>query len=278
MERRSVLKMAVMAVPGVGPANDHGKKTCDAPELDSWWLAGLKEEIWENAKYPGRFQRMCPKHYWSEHDSWTHTYALYWQKDGRDMPIHAIGFCGELVFPRVTFQDLMSRLAPRTWSDLKFGYTIHSICLSQWMCPERYAFKEPLWNDPLGNWPRFTPMPAVDALLGETRGALLWADQLHDLFVLFGPDFPYFITFPEREPAIRFRLNLHTYRKEKKTWELARKLRLDNGPSLADVMEERMIFGYTICPHVHGLSALVEYFVSQNSGQAPNFLAPIHWQ
>lgn len=181
----------------------------------------------------------------------SHAYALYVESGDRVAMLDWFVFSTESAPPRIPFRDFITRLAPKTWKEVVFGFSLYQRCIPEWTMPDRCVRKDPLWIDPIQNWPRFRPTKIVDALLNDSRGGLIWAEQLHGL---------YLVCDANREAAIRFRKALHGRRPEAQAQ--LDDLHLPDGTSLEEVIDERMLFGFTRHPDYAAFALLTEHFVS----------------
>jgi hypothetical protein len=253
MERRSLLKTAMMSVPLMAAQYFKADEAANVPEIEITMPKGLRQEVWEIAKEPGRLSRLCPEARSCEEDECIfYAYAFYVEHGNHIIMMDWLCSEEEMVVPRITFQELITRLAPRTWKDLMFGLELYKMVIIEWTTPECSAKKDPFWSDPLGNWPKFRPNKVVDALLAGSRGAVLWAEQLHSLYILCDPD---------RGAAIRFRKALHAAKIE--ACERLRDLHFADGISLEEVINERMVFGHTRHPDYRAFALLAEHFVQR---------------
>lgn len=254
MERRSLLKSAMMGVPLMAAQYFKADESVNVSEIEITIPKGLRQEVWRIAPAPGRLSRLCPEARFCEEDErYLYAYAIY-VEHGNSITI--MDWCcsyEEMVAPRITFQDLITRLAPKTWKDLKFGLALYGMGIGEWTTPECHAKRGPFWRDPLRNWPKFRPNKLVDALLDDSHGAVLWAEQLHSLYILCDPD---------RQVAIQFRKALHAGKLEAR--ERLRDLHFADGTSLGDVIDERMVFGSTNHPDYLAFAFLVEHFVRKS--------------
>jgi hypothetical protein len=90
----------------------------------------------------------------------------------------------------------------------------------------------------------FPKIQIVDEILEDSRGLLLWHHQLEHLFRAFYDD----IT-----KVVRLRKQINA--KVPDAFDIAESLKFD-GISLADIVEERMVLGFTVSPNVKGASTL----------------------
>ncbi len=247
MNRRCLLKAAILGMPLTVVQSIYAAK---APELETIIPEGLKQEVWGIAEKPGKLSNLCPEAAVIENDeNISHAYAMYVEHDNRITMIDWLCSGAEMVTPKFTFRDLIASLVPRTWNDLMFGLTLYQLGITEWTNPEFEARGDRFWRDPIGNWPKFTPLKVVDALLSSSCGAVLWAEQLHSLYLLCDPD---------RQNAIRFRKALHAHKLE--TYQRLRNLHLPDGTALQEVLDERMIFGSTRHADYYALASLVLHF------------------
>ena len=141
-------------------------ESANVPEIEVTIPKGLRQEVWEIAKEPGRRSRLCPEARFCEEDeSSSYAYALYVEHGNEVAMIDWSCSPGELVPPRLAFQDLVTGLAPKTWKDLMFGFAIYQTGIFEWTRPECYAKEGQFRSDPIRNWPKFRPMKTLDALL-----------------------------------------------------------------------------------------------------------------
>ncbi len=257
MERRSFLKAALAGVPFMNIPDISAGEYANAQEIEIRIPRGLKQEVWEIAQEPGKLSRLCPEaHSYEEDDSFLYAYALYIESGDHIAAIDCRCSSFEMVEPKFTFEDLIIGLAPRTWNDLMFGLTLYQFGINEWTNPEYNVRKDPFWSDPIGNWPKFKPSKIVDAFLSSSRGAIMWAEQLHSLYLLCDPN---------RQNAIRFRKGLNA--KKPEAYHQLCGLHLPDGTALQEVLDERMIFSSTRHPDCRAFTAVVKHFLGQNKIQ-----------
>lgn len=251
MERRSILKLVLAGLPLVIAQRLKVGKPPEPAEIEIKIPKELRQKVWEIAREPGRLSQLYPEwQSWEEDGRFAYAHAIYLENGDSLTAIDCICSTGELLMPRIAFGELITNLAPKTWNDLTFGLTLYQFCINNWATQGNHAEEESFLSDPLRYWPRFKLNKAVDALLADSRGALLWAEQFHNLYLLCDPD---------RENAIRFRKALHAGRPE--ALQRLQYLQLANGTALKDVLDERMVFGHTRHPNYRANACLEEHFV-----------------
>jgi hypothetical protein len=113
--------------------------------------------------------------------------------------------------------------------------------------------------DPINEWEVIRPVSAfaaclaqpdefLDQLLLESRGYLAYNHQLEMLYRM--------ITGCAPQTATKFRQGL--FKKDCWAWKKAESIRLPNGKTLKNVMDERMLGEFTVSPNYHGAINLYE--------------------
>lgn len=102
---------------------------------------------------------------------------------------------------------------------------------------------------------KFNPVKAVDAILSESKGILLWDHQLDQLFHWFFPDY-------DQDIDLRKAVN----HKRAEIFDLAAMLKFDSDISLNDVLKDRMVFSLTCKPDHSGAIRLFSHFRKISGG------------
>ena len=183
----------------------------------------VTERVWKPASEPGFTSAMFAGTALASASSQTNACALAVYLDG-DAPTRIFGHLTDDHTPglRSDFCQHWHRHAPQRFNDV--GFLIDTYRLGT------------LWSRPERNHD-FRALPAVDDLLRDSRGILLWHHQLENLYRLFE------ICAGD---AVAFRKGVHA--KKAKTFDAADRLQFASGISLSDVIWERMIFGVTSHP------------------------------
>lgn len=90
----------------------------------------------------------------------------------------------------------------------------------------------------------------LESFLSESRGILLWTYQLEKICGLIN------ITIEDR---IKLRKDLNA--KKVPAWKVFEDFNLDEGRTLRDFVEERMVLGYTKWPNIQGAKVLYELII-----------------
>ena len=203
----------------------------------------LKEEVWETRTNPDLLRRLCPED--ADGCSWvTHAYALYLDTKTNLIPLTCIQSSREIVMPRITFAGLIEQLDPHTWQELVFGCAVHDLCIMEWT-DAVFGEHGAVWENPIANWPDFNPNPIVDEMLKDSRGAIIWAHQIHALYSLFDS---------QVEKMLEFRKILNAKMSDRLREHEGR--HFIDGRDLMEIIEERMIFGHTDYLNVRKASVL----------------------
>jgi hypothetical protein len=217
--------------------------------------AGLKEEVWETSKSKDLLHRLLRDDRDFDVDRFTHAYALYIEGKGDPIVLTWFISTAELAPPTTAFVEFLARINPQTWKELLFACEVHDYCIHKWTDGFDYISlveEDELLEDPVVNWPTFAPLPIVDLLLEDSRGALIWAHQMHSLYGLFDGKI---------DAAIAFRKNVNAGRAD--ALEGAKSMTFPEGCSLADVIQERMIFGCTKNMELRKASILLPYLLTE---------------
>lgn len=204
----------------------------------------LKEAVWEIREDRALARKLMPN---GLEDRDTHAYALYLEYGDTLVHVTCFSSSNELVTPKLSFRRLFAQVNPCSWQELLFACAIHNFCIYYWT---GYLTRDDdfIGDDPLANWPSFTPHPLVDEILKESRGALLWAHQMHSLYGLFESS---------HVKALAFRSAVNSRRAD---WIKAATGRyFIDGQDLMDIVWERMIFH-----HTGYLNTRMAYLVSQH--------------
>jgi hypothetical protein len=110
---------------------------------------------------------------------------------------------------------------------------VHDQCIKEWT-DAVFGERGAIWEKPIANWPDFRPNPIVDEMPKDSRGAMIWADQIHVLYGLFD-------SRVEKTHELRKILNAKMIERLR---EHEGKHFID-GRDLMEIIEERMIFGRT---------------------------------
>ena len=207
----------------------------------------LREQVFNIRKQPALWRRLGEGE--ADRSLWKHAYALYIDNGESLTSITVLCEKERLYLPEISFRDFMCRWNPQTWKDLLLACEVHHMYISWWLDHFGNALSGATWDDPLSSWPRFKPLPVVDALLADSRGALVWAHQIEALYDLFEP---------QLSSAHLFRIAVSKKKAEAfraEAFEEARGMIFPDGRSLADIVQESMIFGIT--KHLNARSASI---------------------
>jgi hypothetical protein len=235
MNRRMLLKFAFSMFPIYGTAKIQGSSLFEGRNERNPVLkipSGLKEEVWEICKNPDLLRKIWPNEA-DDCEGATHAYALYLDNNTHLLPLTCIQSTGEMVMPRITFATLIERLAPHTWEKLVFSCAMHDLCIMDWIAPASVG-QIPICENPIDNWLVFKTNLIADEMLKDSRGAIIWAHQIHALYGLFDPRIDKMLEFRKILNAN----NIDRLREYEGKYFIS-------GCDLLEIIKERMIFGYT---------------------------------
>ncbi len=215
--------------------------------------AQLREQELNIREQPALWRRLGKGE--TDLDLWDHAYDFYIDNGESLTPIACLCALEKLCLPGSSFRYFMSRWNPQIWDDLLLACEAHHTYISWWVDSFGSELSGAPWDGPISSWPRFKPLPVVDALLADSRGALVWIHQIEALYNLFQP---------QLSSACIFRIAVNEKRAE--AFEEARGMIFPDGRSLADIVHERMIFGVTKDLNARSASILIALLSGQFNG------------
>lgn len=206
----------------------------------------IKERVFKLRKNPELAQELFPE-FGSLKASFKHAYAIYID-DGIITPV-----CGYITNRlkknqepgfKDDFRAYLERYRPENLEDTLFLLDSYNLSSQALGYPYRWEFC------------KFKHVKAVDDILAESKGILLWDHQMEQLFARFFPDY-------DKDIELRKAVN----QKRPEVFDLAEKLKFDYGINLKDVLRERMIFSITCMPHYTGAKILFSHLANVAEGQ-----------